>query len=85
MPFGEYWPKPQSPAHLRAADHNWRLLQSMGGGMVGTIRRAIDDQHQLAAGARKRGDKEAELRHDDEIDRLFDQLESYLSYVGGAR
>jgi hypothetical protein len=85
MSFGEYWPEPTPPAFQRAADHNWRLLQSMGGGMVGTLRRAIDDQHQLAAEARQRGDRDAELRHDGEIDRLFDRLEAYLSYVGSAR
>lgn len=83
--FGEFWPDPQDAAIDRAAAHNWRLLEGIGGGMVGTIRRAIDDQHRLAADARARGDRDAEQRHDDEIDRLFDQLEGFLAYVGGAR
>ena len=35
--------------------------------------------------ARERGDREEAQRHFDEVDRLFNQLETYLAYVGSAR
>jgi len=85
MPFGEIWPEPQADAYQRTADHNWHLLRRIGGGMVGTYHRAIDDQQRLAGKARERGDREEAQRHFDEVDRLFNQLETYLAYVGSAR
>lgn len=80
--FGEFWPEPQMDAAIqRASNHNWRLLEDMGGGMVAVIRRRIDEHDRAGKQAVARGDHAAEQHHDEAIDALFDQLEELLAYV----
>lgn len=82
MFFGEIWPEPQPNAAIqRAADHNWGLLEGMGGGAVAAIRRKIDEHDRAGKQAVARGDRAAELHHDEEVDRLFDELETLLAYI----
>lgn len=85
MHYGKFFPEPEADAYERAGEHNWSQLEAIGGGMVGHFKRSIEKQNELADLARQRGDRHVALRHDDAADRLYDQLETWLEYIGDAQ